>query len=147
MEGYLGEVRMFGGNFAPRSWAFCQGQLLAISQFNALFSILGTTFGGDGRTTFGLPDLRGRVAAGVGTGPGLHTMIWGEKGGQENVTLTQLNLPSHTHTLVQNLHSIWQPACSDATTGNSSEPEGSVPANSGTNVYASSPDGVYLKHG
>jgi microcystin-dependent protein len=96
-EGFIGEVKMFGGNFAPRSWALCQGQLLSISQNQALFSILGTTYGGDGRTTFGLPDLRGRVAMGGGTGAGLTPRRIGEKFGAENQYLTILNLPTHNH--------------------------------------------------
>lgn len=98
MEGFIGEVRIFAGNFAPRSWAFCEGQLLPISQNSALFSILGTTYGGDGRTTFGLPDLRGRVPVGQGNGPGLSDYRLGAKGGRERVTLTVNELPSHSHT-------------------------------------------------
>lgn len=97
MEGFIGEIRMFGGNFAPRSWAFCEGQLLPISQNSALFSILGTTYGGDGRTTFGLPDLRGRVPVGQGNGPGLPGVRLGQMGNLERVTLTQMHLPSHDH--------------------------------------------------
>lgn len=97
MEGFLGEVRIFAGNFAPRSWAFCEGQLLPISQYSALFSILGTTYGGDGRTTFGLPDLRGRVPVGEGNGPGLSDYRLGAKGGRYQVTLTQSEMPSHDH--------------------------------------------------
>ncbi|MEZ4934531.1 MAG: tail fiber protein [Saprospiraceae bacterium] len=93
----IGEIRMFGGNFAPRSWALCQGQLLAISGNEALFSILGTTYGGDGRTTFALPDLRGRAAVHAGTGPGLPTKTLGARSGNEETTLSVLNLPSHTH--------------------------------------------------
>ena len=85
---FIGEVIMFAGNFAPRGWAFCDGQLLAISQHQALFSILGTTYGGDGRTTFGLPDLRGRVPLHVGNGPGLSSYRLGQKGGTESVGLT-----------------------------------------------------------
>jgi len=88
---------MFAGNFAPRGWAFCEGQLIAIAQNQALFSILGTTYGGDGRTTFGLPDLRGRAAIHQGSGPGLSTYSLGAKVGTENVTLTVNNLPAHTH--------------------------------------------------
>ena len=76
MDGTIGEIRMFAGNFAPRNWAFCAGQLLSISQNTALFSILGTTYGGNGQTTFGLPDLRGRVPVGAGTGPGLPSVTW-----------------------------------------------------------------------
>lgn len=97
MEGMIGEVRMFGGNFAPRSWALCDGQLLPISQNSALFSILGTTYGGDGRTTFGLPDCRGRVTIGEGNGPGLSDRPLGQKGGQETVTLNLTQIPSHNH--------------------------------------------------
>ena len=98
MEPTLAEIRIFGGNFAPRSWAYCDGQLLPINQNQALFSILGTTFGGDGRTTFGLPDLRGRTAIHAGNGPGLSDRRLGAKGGAESVTLTVNNLPSHKHT-------------------------------------------------
>lgn len=97
MEGYIGELRYFAGNFAPRSWAFCQGQLLAIAQNTALFSILGTTYGGDGRTTFALPDLRGRSAVTPGQGPGLPNVQLGQRGGVSSVTLSALNIPSHNH--------------------------------------------------
>ena len=96
---FLGEIRMFSGNFAPRGWAFCDGQLLAIAQDSALFSILGTTYGGDGRTTFGLPDLRGRSPVHKGTGPGLANVALGEKGGAETTTLALNQIPSHTHTI------------------------------------------------
>ena len=78
---FIGQIVMFGGNFAPRGWAFCDGQLLSIASNSALFSILGTTYGGDGRTTFGLPDLRSRVPVGEGTGPGLPAIRLGERGG------------------------------------------------------------------
>jgi microcystin-dependent protein len=97
-EPFIGQIEMFGGNFAPRGWAFCDGQLLAISQNTALFSILGTTYGGDGRTTFGLPDLRGRVAMHPGNGPGLTPRRLGEKSGTETVPLIESQIPSHTHT-------------------------------------------------
>ncbi len=100
MDPFLGEIIMFGGNFAPRGWAFCDGQLLPISQYSALFSILGTTYGGDGRTTFALPDLRGRIPMHPGNGPGLRGHRLGEKGGQEEVTLTTSQIPSHNHTVV-----------------------------------------------
>ncbi len=98
MEGFLGEVRIFAGNFAPRAWAFCEGQLLPISQYSALFSILGTTYGGDGRTTFALPDLRGRVPVGQGNGPGLSDYRLGAKGGRPTATITSAQMPSHNHT-------------------------------------------------
>lgn len=97
MEPFVGQIQPFGFNFPPRGWAFCDGQLLAISSNTALFSLLGTTFGGDGRTTFGLPDLRGRSIVGVGNGPGLSSISWGERGGREDVVLSVLNLPSHNH--------------------------------------------------
>lgn len=97
-EPMLGEVRLFAGNFAPRGWALCQGQLLPINSNSALFSILGTTYGGDGRTTFGLPDLRGRVAVGVGNGPGLQrTDRIGVRGGVDSQILNQTHLPQHNH--------------------------------------------------
>ena len=99
-EAYIGEVRLFAGNFEPRNWAFCQGQLIAIRQNTALFSILGTTYGGDGRVTFGLPDFRDYVGIGVGNGLGLSARVLGEKGGQENVTLLTHEMPSHTHETV-----------------------------------------------
>ena len=98
-EPFVGEIRMFGFNFAPRGWAFCHGSLLPIAQYNALFSLLGTNFGGDGRTSFGLPDLRGRCPIGEGTGPGLSTRRLGEKSGAESHTLTVNQMPSHTHNL------------------------------------------------
>ncbi|WP_431158438.1 phage tail protein [Winogradskyella poriferorum] len=88
---------MFAGNFAPRGWALCEGQLLAISTNQALFSILGTTYGGDGRTTFALPDLRGRVPIGPGTGPGLSTYRLGQKGGAETNTMLVNNIPAMSY--------------------------------------------------
>jgi len=97
MTPFLGQIQAFGFNFAPRGWAKCEGQLLSIAQYNALFSLLGTMYGGDGRTTFGLPDLRGRSIVGTGNGPGLSTITQGEKGGAENHTLTVGQMPSHTH--------------------------------------------------
>ncbi|OSY89527.1 hypothetical protein WH52_02525 [Tenacibaculum holothuriorum] len=97
MEPFLGQIILFAGNFAPRGWALCDGQLLAINQNSALFSILGTMYGGDGRTTFGLPDLRGRLPIHVGQGPGLTPVSQGQKGGSEHVTLTIPNLPPHSH--------------------------------------------------
>ena len=94
---YLGAIVLFAGNFAPRGWALCQGQLLPISQNTALFSILGTTYGGDGRTTFALPDLRGRVPVGNGQGPGLSGYQLGEQVGVEDVTLLATQMPAHNH--------------------------------------------------
>jgi len=95
----IASICMFGGNFAPRGWADCAGQLLPISQNSALFSILGTIYGGDGRTTLGLPDLRGRVPVGIGNGPGLTSINIGQKAGINTIKLEPGNLPSHTHTI------------------------------------------------
>ncbi|PYT00799.1 MAG: phage tail protein [Acidobacteria bacterium] len=103
-EPFLGEIVMFAGNFAPRGWAFCQGQLLSIAQNTALFSILGTTYGGNGQTTFALPDFRGRVPMGTGQGPGLSPRTLGEESGTETVTLLSTQMPAHTHTASAQLH-------------------------------------------
>ena len=120
-EGFIGEIRMFAGNFAPKDWAFCQGQLLSISQNTALFSILGTTYGGDGRVTFALPNLSGRVPVGVGQGAGLTNRQLGEMSGTETVTLTTAQMPAHSHTV-------------NAVTadGNQNLPTNSFPANTKT---------------
>jgi microcystin-dependent protein len=96
-EKYIGEVYAFAGNFCPRLSSLADGKLLPISQYTALFSILGTMYGGDGRTTFALPDLRGRSIVGPGTGPGLSTMTIGQRSGRENVTLTIAEMPQHNH--------------------------------------------------
>lgn len=99
MTPYLGEIRNFGFTFPPRDWRQCNGQLLSISSYSALFALLGTTYGGNGTTNFALPDLRGRAPIGIGSGPGLTPRVQGEVGGSESTTLTVSNLPSHTHTL------------------------------------------------
>lgn len=96
-EPFLGEIRMVGFNFAPNGWAPCDGRLLPIAQNSALFALLGTTYGGDGISNFGLPDLRGRAAVGMGTGPGLTTIVQGERSGTESVTLTTGQMPQHAH--------------------------------------------------
>lgn len=96
-EPFIGEIRMFAGNFAPYGWAFCDGQLIAVAQNDALYSLLGTVYGGDGRTTFGLPDMRGRIPLHQGAGPGLSARRLGSKGGAEKETLTTNQLPSHAH--------------------------------------------------
>jgi microcystin-dependent protein len=103
MEGTIAEIRMFAGTFAPRSWAFCAGQILSIAQNTALFSILGTTYGGNGQTTFALPDLRGRTPVGAGQGPGLSNISLGQVSGSETVTLLTTQMPAHTHTLTGNV--------------------------------------------
>ena len=125
-EPFVGEIRMFAGNFAPRGWAFCDGQLLAVSQNDALFSLLGTIYGGDGRTTFGLPDLRGRIPVHAGHGPGLSERRLGAKSGAEKVTLTVNQLPSHGHALQ-----------ASADVANESNPAGRVSAQTSTfDLYA-----------
>ncbi|WP_243075337.1 phage tail protein [Microbacterium sp. SS28] len=129
MDPYIGEVRCFGFNFAPQGWALCNGQLLTISQNTALFSLLGTMYGGDGRVTFGLPDLRGRVPLAFGQGPGLGAYTQGEVGGTEAVTLTAATIPPHGHTVA---------AASTATTKN---PAGAVPAlTAGGSSYGTTAD-------
>ena len=99
---FIGEIRMFGGNFAPAGWAFCNGSLIPISQNDTLFNLIGTTYGGDGQTTFALPDLRGRVPLHQGQGPGLTGYIQGENGGTETATLTSNQMPAHRHAFVGN---------------------------------------------
>ena len=124
---FIGEIRMFAGTFAPRYWAFCDGQILPIPGNEALYSLIGTTYGGDGRTSFALPDLRGRVPLHAGRGPGLTQRYPGQWGGQERVTLSQTQIPAHTHQAR---------ASSDAPDTNS--PEGAIPAEKvRTNLYSS----------
>src|SRR5215213_8842465 len=113
MEGTIGEIRMFAGTFAPRNWAFCAGQLMSISQNTALFSILGTTYGGNGQTTFALPDLRSRVPVGSGQGPGLSNISLGEVSGTETVTLLTTQMPAHTHTATATVTGTITPKCLD----------------------------------
>ena len=99
MEGYIAQIMLWAANFAPRNWAFCQGQILPISSNQALFSLLGTTYGGNGQTTFALPNFAGRVPVGTGQGPGLSAWTLGEMLGAESVTLTQSQMPAHMHTV------------------------------------------------
>ena len=96
---FIGEIRMVGCNFAPRGFAFCAGQLQSIAQNSALFALVGTTWGGDGQTTFGLPDMRGRLPISQGQGPGLSTRVMGERAGAESVTLSTAQIPAHSHTV------------------------------------------------
>ncbi|WDE05961.1 phage tail protein [Thalassomonas viridans] len=102
-EPFIGEIRMFAGNFAPKNWAFCDGQLLAISSNEALFSLLGTNYGGDGRSSFGLPEMRGRLPMHMGQGAGLSNRNLGSRPGVERVTLTSDQMPAHSHALVASL--------------------------------------------
>lgn len=103
MEGTIAEIRMFAGTFAPRTWLFCNGQTMSIAQNTAMFSLLGTTYGGNGQTTFGIPDFRGRVAVGTGTGPGLPNVTLGEMSGSPTTTITSAQMPAHNHQVVGNI--------------------------------------------
>ena len=126
MDPFVAEIRIFAGNFAPKGWAFCNGQLLPISQNIALFSLLGTTYGGDGETTFGLPNLQGRAPMHPGQGPGLSPRNLGASGGVEAVTLQTRQLPAHTH----QLQATDVPA-------DSSDPSGKYFAVTDENIYRS----------
>lgn len=136
-DAFLGEIRMFAGNFSPDGWSLCNGQLLPISQYTTLFSILSNRFGGDGQTTFALPDLCARVPMHQGTGSGLTQRTVGQTGGSATVTLTQAQMPSHTHT-----------AMAIATTGNQGTPVGNIwaegqrssPHSPPPNLYGPTPD-------
>lgn len=126
-DGFIGEIRIFVGNFAPRGWNYCDGQLLPIAQNTALFSVIGTTYGGDGIRTFALPDLRDAAALQQGRGPGLTSRDLGESGGQASVTLQSSQMPTHTHV----------PACTTAST--QTNPKGGFWATAsgrGNNLYA-----------
>jgi microcystin-dependent protein len=100
---YIGEIRMFGGNFAPAGWAMCQGQIMPISENDTLFNLIGTTYGGDGESTFGIPNLSGRVPVHMGTGTGLSPYVVGENSGVEIVTLQTTQIPIHTHGFLTSL--------------------------------------------
>lgn len=128
-EPFLGQICTFGFNFAPRGWAFCNGQLLPISQNSALFALLGTIYGGDGRTTFALPNLQSRVPIHFGQGPGLSSYSIGQQGGSENNTLTIQQMPSHNHSLTAH-----------GEDANSSSPTNNRPA---TAIGSPSPPSIY----
>ena len=136
VDPFIGTVRYFGFNFAPRGWAHCDGQLVAVNQNEALFSLLGTTYGGDGRTTFGLPDMRGRLPLHQGSGPGLTPHAMGQKSGAERVTVTASQI-GHSHSLR-----------GSAATGNQSAPTGNALAeDAGDNTYRNEPPGVTMSAG
>lgn len=130
IEPYLATVTVFAGNFAPRSWAFCNGDLLSIAEYTSLFALIGTTYGGDGQTTFALPDLRSRYAIHQGQGQGLPAYTIGQAAGTENTTLTTLNLPAHNHIIT----SVKGQPKGHSDSGNSDSPSGGVPADV-TNRY------------
>lgn len=129
MEGYIAQVLMFAGNFAPKNWAFCNGQLLSIASNTALFSILGTMYGGDGRTTFALPDFQGRTAVGAGQGPGLPPVQIGEMSGAEATTLSTNQMPAHAH----GARAVVAVSSGNATTGDIGN---NIYANTSGNTYA-----------
>jgi microcystin-dependent protein len=133
---FLAEIRIFAGNFAPVGWALCNGQLMAISQNTALFSLLGTTFGGDGKTTFGLPDLRGAVPIQAGQGPGLSLYQLGQAGGAGAVALTSSQVASHNHTF----------NCGSGGRGNTNAVQGNVNTDAPfqKNIYATATDGTVM---
>ncbi len=133
---YLGEIRIFPYNFSPMGWALCEGQTMPISQNTALFALLGTTYGGNGTTTFNLPDLRGRAVVGAGEGPGLSNYVLGEDGGAESVTLTSNQMPAHNH-LVH----------ADEGKGNSKVPGGSVIALGKKDEFSTVSDGSTMNAG
>jgi microcystin-dependent protein len=132
MDEFLGTIKLFGFNFAPKGWAFCQGQLMSISQNTALFSLLGTYYGGNGQTTFALPDLRSRVAVGQGQGPGLSQYDMGQQGGMETVTLIANQMPVHTHAATATTTAVMTAEMSQASATN---PNDRCLA-SGTQIYA-----------
>lgn len=143
-EPFLGQINMFGFNFPPQGWALCDGQLLSISQNAALFSLLGTIYGGNGQTTFGLPELRGRVPLHFGSGPGLAPRFIGSSGGHEDVTLHSGQMPSHTHSSTATTDTTVSISCNSGQ-GNNANPTGNVHASdtSGfTADYHSMPDGT-----
>lgn len=135
-EPFIGSILLFCGNFAPRGYALCNGQLLSIAQNTALFSILGTTYGGDGQSTFALPDLRGRVPNHFGQGPGLSDYALGEVGGSEAETMTTSQMPSHSHQLIAN-----------AAPGTVTRPDGGVLARAAAANFAPAPDGTAMNPG
>jgi microcystin-dependent protein len=139
VDPYIATVTVFGGNFAPRSWMFCQGQLLSVAEYSPLFALIGTTYGGDGMSTFGLPDFRSRRAIHYGQGPGLPYYSFGEVSGTEQTTLLSMNLPIHNH-LNPVLSGI--PKGSTDTTG-SDTPSSSVVAAAGAAIYGA-PEGLAM---
>lgn len=140
MNPFIAQIMLFAGNFAPRGWAFCHGQLLSISSNEALFSIIGTIYGGDGRTTFGLPDLRGRAAMHAGNGPGLTTRRLGQRSGTETNTLNALQLPSHNHNVSG---AIQLGAPSSQASGNGQF----LPVTTGANFYSDTKGNASLNAG
>ncbi len=157
-EPILSQISMFGCNFAPRNWAWCDGRMVAISDNPSLFSLLGATFGGDGRVSFALPDLRGRAPIGLGRGPGLSNRVIGQRGGLESVMLGEEQMPSHTHLANATIESSGVLTGEATASGtikcnqndhNSQTPAGKVPGNAGdvrSGIYADNPSGTDEMH-
>lgn len=137
MEGTIGEIRMFAANFAPTTWAYCNGQLMPIAQNQALFSILGTTYGGNGVQNFALPNMQSRVAIGTGNGPGLTPVQLGEMKGIESNTITASNIPSHTHVIAGAAKMLTTTVSANAET-----PGGNYFANDGSAKYKTTGTGT-----
>ena len=127
MQGSIGEIKIFAGNYAPKSWKFCHGQVLNIADYPAAHAVIGTAYGGDGITTFQLPDMRGRTLVGAGHGAGLSERIFGTTGGAETVTLTSEQLPAHSHGATATVTGTVTPKCLDDT-GLNDSPGGQYPA-------------------
>lgn len=141
MEGTIAEIRLFAGNFSPKSWAYCNGQLLSIAQNTALFSLLGTTYGGDGRVTFALPDFRGRHPLSSGQGPGLPNYPLGALTGNQSTILLSSNLPNHSHTVTGTpTVTVKQPCYTGE--GTAPDPENNYPAtpSGGAQMYSTTSD-------
>jgi microcystin-dependent protein len=140
MDGTIGEIRMFGGNFAPRSWAYCNGQSLPISEYSALYSLIGTTYGGDGEQSFNLPNFNNRTALGAGQGPGLSNFILGQIGGSASITLTANNIAAHSHPLTGTVQGVLV----SGEDGHNVSPVGNYPAVSGDTIYGTTSDGTTM---
>ncbi|QNH63079.1 phage tail protein [Hymenobacter sediminicola] len=135
-EPYIGEIRSIAFGYAPKNWAFCNGQLLPVNQYQALFSLLGTTYGGNGSTTFGLPNLQSRVAVGAGQGPGLQNYVLGQQAGNETVSLTPDQMPAHGHTITGTMQA--------GASADENGPIGNFPGGDASNHYSAGPKNATL---
>jgi microcystin-dependent protein len=140
MDGTIGEIRMFGGTFAPQNWAFCNGQSLPVSTYTALFSLISTIYGGDGNESFNLPNLNNRVPIGAGQSPGLSMFVIGQMGGTSQITLTPNNIAAHSHPLTGTVQGV----LISGEDGHNVTPVGNYPAVSGDTIYATTSDGTTM---
>ena len=134
---FIAQISLFAGNFAPNAWAFCDGQLLPIDEYDALFSLIGTTYGGDGQTTFALPDFRSRIPVGTGTGSGLSTFVLGQAAGVESTVVSASQMALHNHTALPSIPA----STGNATTNN---PNGNILAATSNNYYAPTPPNISM---